>query len=154
MPLCPFCGRPTIGRNRVCDNLDCRKQMQTSWFENNIAIPEGFLTSTEFAKAKGISVQAVAKNCRKGSYVGAFQDAQSGRWYIPADIPDLPKGGVRIGAGRPTVVDRRKNRPLKATDAEWKRIVETAALTKHSVNDFVVRCALGKSIQLREKGKN
>lgn len=85
MGKCAFCGAPTTGRNRTCGSIECFRKQQEGWFEGQILVPEGYLTATQFAKRKGISVQAVSKNCRNGKYEGAFQDPQSGRWYVPAD---------------------------------------------------------------------
>lgn len=85
MPMCYYCGAPTTGRNRVCDSFDCREKQKHSWYDSRFVIPEGFLTTTQFAKMSGISVQAVTKNCRQKKYPGAFQDVKSGRWYIPKD---------------------------------------------------------------------
>ena len=45
----------------------------------------------------------------------------------------MPRGGARIGAGRkPQVGDEvRKNCTLKATEAEWKLILDFARIVKH-----------------------
>jgi hypothetical protein len=83
MSVCPFCHKETTGKNRVCDSLDCRKKMYDSWFDGKIQVPKEYLTVTQYAKEKGITVQAVAKNCRNGKYLNAYQNQQSGRWYIP-----------------------------------------------------------------------
>lgn len=93
MPTCFYCGAPTPGRRRVCNSFDCISKMKESWLTSRIVVPEGFLTATRFAKKAGISVQAVAKNCRRGKYAGSFQDEKSGRWYIPEDCLPLNSTG-------------------------------------------------------------
>jgi hypothetical protein len=137
--ICPFCGRPATGQNRVCDSPICRDELRKSWAEGAIIVPDGFVTVTEYAKMKNISVQAVGKNCRQGKYSGAFQDKQSGRWYIPEETVKT----VHIPR---QAVDRKKEkrRPFKCTDEEWKSIVELAAKTKYSVNEYIIRKALEK----------
>lgn len=43
----------------------------------------------------------------------------------------MPKGGARPGAGRPIEAGEvRKNRTLKATEAEWKIISDFAKILK------------------------
>ena len=137
MALCPICREnETSGKCRVCDSPICREKMQKIWHEGALTIPDGYLTTAGFAKKLNISVQAVEKNCRAGKYIGAFQDPQSGRWYIPIDTTkSIPISPAKV---------RRKKRPLKVTDEEWVQIVERAALTKYSVNDYIIRVALGK----------
>ena len=112
--------------------------MRKSWSEKAIAAPEGFLTAAEYAKLKDVSTQAVAKSCRAGKHPGAFQDQQSGRWYVP--VSEEAKQSFIEAA------PRRKNRPLKATDKEWQEIVEMAATTKYSVNEYIIRKALNKKV--------
>ncbi|EGO63524.1 plasmid mobilization protein [Acetonema longum] len=145
MSNCPFCGRPTIGRARICESTECAKRQQDSWFDGQISVPDGFLTAADFAKERGISRQMVTRNCTNGKYPGAFQDPQSGRWYIPDDAASSGK------VGRPPVLDRRKARqPIKATDAEWKGIVEKAAVTGLPVNEYMIRKALDKPINKKK----
>ncbi|MBA1335863.1 MAG: hypothetical protein HPY66_1681 [Firmicutes bacterium] len=138
MAICPICGRETRGKNRICDSPICRKELQNSWYESSIAIPEGYLSVTEFAKKRNISVQAVAKNCRAGKYPGAVQEPQSGRWYIPEDL----EGTIPLAE----FVRRTARMKIKATDKEWQKIVERAAATKYSVNEYLIRLGLGKSV--------
>jgi hypothetical protein len=139
MKICPICKKNTVsGRNRVCDSPICREEMRKEWHDTSLAVPEGFLEANEYAKKKGISRQAVTKNCRTGKYQDAFQDPKSGRWYVPID-------GTKI-AGFVEAADRRRTRPLKATDDEWKKIVEAAAMTKCSVNEFILKKAMDKKI--------
>lgn len=112
--------------------------MQESWHHTSLTAPDGFIEAVQFAKMKGISRQAVTKNCRNGKYPGAFQDPVSGRWYIPKD-------GVKI-TDFVEKAERRRTRPFKATDTEWEKIVEAAASTKYSVNEFIIRKALDKKV--------
>lgn len=143
--ICPICReRSTSGRNRVCDSPVCREEMRRTWNETSIAIPAGYLEANLYAKKLGISRQAVTKNCRAGKYPGAFQDPQSGRWYVPQletveHVETAP---------------RRKLRPLKATDDEWEKIVELAAMTKYNVNEYIIRMALGKDIALGQQKRS
>lgn len=134
--ICPFCDRPTSGRNRICDSPICRQELRKSWNESTISVPEGYVEANVFAKIKNITRQAVTQNCRKGKYPGAFQDQQSGRWYIPRDNTVDIKHKV----------ERRTKRPFKATEKEWNQIIEKAALTKYSVNEYILRKALDKKI--------
>jgi hypothetical protein len=147
MGKCAFCGGETKGRRRVCSSLECIEQMKQSWHESSIAIPEGYLTATEFAKKHGLTTQAVSKRCRAGKYPGVFQDPQSGRWYIPEDAKLIGKDtvGTKI-KHNPPGISRRKKRPLKATDKEWEQIVNLATQTKYSVNEYILRKALGKDV--------
>lgn len=137
MKSCVFCGKPATPTSRICDSTECAKRQYDSWMEESIVVPDGFVTATEFAKVKGISVQAVAKNCRNGKYEGAFQDPQSGRWYIPI------VSNVRFYAGA-MVIRRKERHRLKATEEEWNKIVENAAKNKLSVNDFLLKRGLEK----------
>ncbi len=138
--ICPICKtNPVSGRNRICDSISCRKEMQKTWYEGNITIPDGYLTAAEYAKKKGISIQAVTKNCRAGKFLDAFQDPRSGRWYVPG--PEFTGENIEIVAAA-----RRKKRPFSATDKEWEKIIEKVALTKYTVNEYIIRCALGKKV--------
>ena len=134
---CPFCGGKTSGKNRICDSPICRERLRKSWGEESIITPEGFMTARDLARKKGVSVQAVAKKCRAGKIPGAFQDEQSGRWFIPADPKNIPFPNAA----------RRKKRIFKATDGEWGEIVTQAARTKHDVNEYILRILLGKPIK-------
>ena len=112
--------------------------MRKAWANASLTAPEGFLEAVEYAKIKGISRQAVTKNCRAGKYPDAFQDPISGRWYVPKDSAKI--------TGFVEKAERRRTRPLKATDSEWKKIIEAAALTKYSVNEYLIRLALGEKV--------
>ena len=96
------------------------------------------MSAYDYAKLKGISRQLVTRNCRDEKYPDAFQDPISGRWYVPKDSAKI--------TGFVEKAERRRTRPLKATDSEWKKIVEAAALTKYSVNEYLIRLALGKKV--------
>lgn len=140
MNTCAFCGGETSGRRRICDRLECIEKMKRSWYEESIAIPDGYLTVSEFAKKNQITTQAVSKNCRAGKYPGAFQDEQSGRWYVPKEISFAKHNP-------PKLIRRKKRLGLKATDKEWNRIVELAAQSKYSsINEFILKKALEKDM--------
>ncbi|MFA5485454.1 MAG: hypothetical protein WC260_04375 [Candidatus Pacearchaeota archaeon] len=135
MKLCPICNKnPVHGRNRVCDSPICREEMRKSWHEEKIVIPDGYLTASQFAKKKGLTPQGVSKSCRAGKYPGALQDEKSGRWYIPENTKVPFQQGL----------SRRKKRPFYATDKEWDKIAEAAALTKYNTSEFLIRKALDK----------
>ena len=59
--------------------------MRKSWHEEKMAIPDGYLTASQYAKRMGISPQAVTKKCRAGKIPGAIQDLRSGWWFVPED---------------------------------------------------------------------
>jgi hypothetical protein len=134
---CPFCGGETSGKNRICDSPICRQKLRRSWNEEAIAVPEGFMASADYARRKKVTVQAVNKKCRTGAIIGAYQEPQSGRWYIPIDTKNIPSPNAA----------RRTRRPLKTTNAEWRKIVEAAAQTEHSVNEYIIRITTGKPIK-------
>jgi len=137
MKLCAICGKNLVyGRNRICDSPICREEMKKSWYNEKIVIPDGYLTSSLFAKRKGLTPQVVTKGCRAGKYLGAFQDEKSGRWYVPENAKIPFKEGL----------SRRKKRPFYATDEEWNRITEMAASTKYSTSEFIIRNVLGKKV--------
>lgn len=96
-----------------------------------------YITIAEFAAIKKISTQAVNKNCRNGKYEGAYQD-DSGRWHIPRLALQTENKQVR----RKVKKEIRTNRPLKATDSEWRQIVENATAAQTSTNNYVVHAAI------------
>ncbi|MDD4422315.1 MAG: hypothetical protein PHD46_04695 [Eubacteriales bacterium] len=99
-----------------------------------------YLTIAEFAVKKEISPQAVNKNCRNGKYKGAYQD-ESGRWHIPESALQ-----IKTKQGRPkSKKEIRTNRPLKATDSEWRKITENATTAKTSINNHIVKSAVKKT---------
>ena len=95
------------------------------------------MASADYARRKKVTVQAVNKKCRTGAIIGAYQEPQSGRWYIPIDTKNIPSPNAA----------RRTRRPLKTTNAEWRKIVEAAAQTEHSVNEYIIRITTGKPIK-------
>jgi len=137
MRICPICGKNLLkGRQRVCDSVICREEMRKSWYEEKMAIPDGYLTASQYAKRMGISPQAVTKKCRAGKIPGAIQDPRSGWWFVPesANVP------VRQG------ISRRKKRIIYATDDEWEKITELAARTKYNTSELLIRKALNKKL--------
>ncbi len=141
MGICSFCGALTNGKNRACDDPDCQKKLRDNWRTGiTITVPDGYMTATQFAKWAGISPQMAVRNAKAGKYPDAFQDPRSGRWYIPNPTTIAPKE-------RPKAVDRRKLRQFSATDREWKAIIEKAAMSKHSVNEYILRKVLDLTIK-------
>ncbi len=137
MRICPICGKNQLkGRQRICDSPICREEMRKSWHEEKMAIPDGYLTASQYAKRMGISPQAVTKKCRAGKIPGAIQDPRSGWWFVPesANVP------IRQG------ISRRKKRIIYATDGEWEKITELAARTKYNTSEFLIRKALDKKV--------
>jgi hypothetical protein len=138
MPYCAFCGQPTQGKNRVCDDADCRKHFRSSTREGAIVTPDGYLTTAQFAKRRNISVQIVARHCRQGKYRGAIQDPLSGRWFVPEETRH------DRALAQPHAIERRTRRRFTASDREWNKIVELAARTKYTVTEYILRKALNK----------
>ncbi len=101
-----------------------------------------YLTIAEFATQKGITPQAVNKNCRAGKYDGAYQD-KSGRWHIPKSALRIEKKQIK----RKTKKEIRTNRPLKATDSEWQKIIKNASVAKTSVNNYIVQTAANTNLR-------
>ncbi len=97
-----------------------------------------YLTISQFAKIKGVTKQAVHKQCKAGKYVGAYQD-ESGRWRIPEEALTQSKQTRRKPDG-----EVRKQRPLKATDGEWEQIKANAIKKNTSTNNYIVESAKGK----------
>jgi hypothetical protein len=140
MGICAFCGAPTDGKNRACDDPDCQKKLRDNWRTGiMIKIPDGYISVAQFAKRYGGSVQGIVKRIKAGKFEGAFQDPRSGRWYIP----DPRAGAVKQP---PSAAERRTPRKFSATDREWTKIIEKAALTKHSVSEYILRKALDLTI--------
>jgi len=101
-----------------------------------MAIPDGYLTASQYAKRMGISPQAVTKKCRAGKIPGAIQDPRSGWWFVPEDAKVPIQQSIK----------RKKKRVIYATDKEWDSIVEAASRTKYSTSEFIVRKVSGKKI--------
>jgi len=138
--MCCICHKnPAVSRSSTCASLDCIEAMRRSWTEERLLRPDGFITATEYARAYGVTVQWAVKLCKAGKLPGSFQDEKSGRWYIPADDK---KDAVIL----PSNVEHRKMRRIFATDKEWRKICELAARTKYSVNEYILRVALGKPV--------
>ena len=73
MRICPICNENQLkGRQRICDSPICREEMRKSWHEEKMAIPDGYLTASQYAKRMGISPRAI-------------QDPRSGWWFVPED---------------------------------------------------------------------
>jgi hypothetical protein len=97
--------------------------MRKSWHEEKMAIPDGYLTASQYAKRMGISPRAI-------------QDPRSGWWFVPEDTKVPIQQSIK----------RKKKRVIYATDKEWDSIVEAASRTKYSTSEFIVRKVLGKKI--------
>lgn len=137
MRICPIYNEnPLKGRQRICDSPICREEMRKSWHEEKMAIPDGYLTASQYAKRMGISPQAVTKKCRAGKIPGAIQDPRSGWWFVPEDTKVPIQQSIK----------RKKKRVIYATDKEWDSIVEAASRTKYSTSEFIVRKVSGKKI--------
>jgi hypothetical protein len=124
MRICPICNENQLkGRQRICDSPICREEMRKSWHEEKMAIPDGYLTASQYAKRMGISPRAI-------------QDPRSGWWFVPEDTKVPIQQSIK----------RKKKRVIYATDKEWDSIVEAASRTKYSTSEFIVRKVLGKKI--------
>jgi hypothetical protein len=96
-----------------------------------------YVSITEFATKKGISIPAVHQKCKNGKLPGAYQDG-AGHWHIPEEAMQ-----IETKQGRPkSNKEIRTVRPLKATDSEWEIIIKNAAEENMSVNNYIVQSAI------------
>lgn len=127
---CVFCGKETSGKSRICSSIECAKKQQDIWNSESIAVPDGYITASEYAKLKNMTPQGVVKQCKSGKLV-SYQEQKSGRWYVQIDP------NVKL----PKVENRVVRHRLKATQIEWNKIVEKAHAKNMSVNDYLLKLA-------------